>query len=263
VNLTMRVVSDIERLGERELQLLAEREDKLTGLSEVELRAGGEYLDGKTNLDPAIRLRGELEVIDRAIAACRDRRCAALTKRLQARVESLRNQAAQKRAELKALTSKTDRLLASLAELEGVPYTRIILNLQPVGEISLQLHVPRSAVLEQEVTELERQASGLEARGVPQHGIVDLSDATSTQALLDALVKHEGKIPNLGNVFAWASACEAKAFPRKFGDSKRRFRLVWDTNGKIEPGSYIFVSELARTSGTESFDVPRGTFKAA
>ncbi|MCC6363187.1 MAG: hypothetical protein IT165_06655 [Bryobacterales bacterium] len=128
--------AEINRLLEREQELVAERQAKAQEIAALEQRIGQEYLDGdgEASLTDLTRLRVQVEAINRAIIAARDRRLEATRAKVRGRAGQIRRQAEEKKAELDTLNSETGALLRKLAELEGVDYDHSILSSQRCGD---------------------------------------------------------------------------------------------------------------------------------
>jgi hypothetical protein len=255
--------AEIIALGQREVELLHERQAKASQLKEAEAEAGVAYLDSQPTgaVDQVLKLQAEIAAIGRAMGVCQLRRLDAIRSKWKIEARELQRQAAEKQRELGNVEAKTGKLLAQLSEIEGVVYNPEILLRQ--GDADGQLLVPGSARLRAEVDHLQGSASELEQRDLPKAGNIDIQDASNVDVLLSALARHEGYTPSIESVLNWAVACETAAAPRTFGDNKRRFRVIWDAAGRIDPRhSYVFVKALARLIAENCFDVAGATFRA-
>ncbi len=236
--------AEIVEHGRRELELVLDRQAKAGQVKEAEERAGAEYLDGQSGgaVDKVLKLQLELAAIGRAEDLCHARRLAAITRKWNAELNELLEQIAGNRKQTELLQAKTAVHLAALSDLEGVPYTNEILRSQP-NDLSWK-HVPRCVALEIEGRVLEDRLEVLERRKIATSGVIDVGPAEVTEitALLDALVGHEGEIPDVQAVLDWCAACERGL---TFGDLPRRFRLVWDETRRINLAeSYVLVPGL-------------------
>lgn len=128
--------AEIKRLAEREQALVAERQARAQEIAELEQQIGEDYLDGngEAGLADLTRHRVQVEAINRAIVAARDRRLEATRAKVRAQADALRKQADDKRGELARLQSETSDLLDRLSELEEIRYTASILTAQRCGD---------------------------------------------------------------------------------------------------------------------------------
>ncbi len=242
--------AEIVRTGEQLKAILAEREAKRTALATAERAAGEAYLDqaGATDaIEGVIRIKTELDAIGRAAEVLHTRRLTAIEQRFRVEAGELRRQAAEKRRELEELEAKASKHLEALAQLEGAMFGTA--------------EATNSMRLKSTITDLESRARELEYRQVPNHGTVDLRDATSTDDLVAAVLQSEAAIPRIEEIRQWAADAQSE---RDFGSHPRRFYLVW-RNGAIDPEvSYIFCAALARPLGgaSEGIDVRSATFRA-
>jgi hypothetical protein len=173
-------VADLERRQNETEQTLHDAEGQAT---EALLRSG------KLDANTAIRLRGELEVIARAIGAARARIPGLEAERRRVEASEARRIAGEKLAEAEGLEGECLKALAKLSEIQGVKYDHCILSAQRVGpwypvfggiESAAEylgphevrpdptglssFAVPRSRALRNEATELTQHAGKLETR---------------------------------------------------------------------------------------------------
>jgi hypothetical protein len=231
-----RAAAELDKIGARELQLLAEREEKRAALSRAQEESALAFLDtSKASIGRIVRLKTEVETIGDAIRGCRTRRRTALQNLLVARVSELRDDADRKEKQASAIEEKSGELLAALARLQGASYA-------PEAETA-------SERLRREVNDARHRAAEMERNGVPNHGKVDV-EVMGTPEVLAALLKHPGIVPPLEDVQRWAEACQASALKLRpdaeFGDLPRRVYLVWNRGEIDQQQSYIFVRELGK-----------------
>ncbi len=121
-------LADIET---RRAQLAAALAKHGAELQEAEAALGEDFLCGKEDAARAVEdLRLRCDALTAALAALDKRQAVAVVNRRLAEAAELRRQAEAKRAELLELERKTAKHLMALSELEGVPYTRVILSSQ-------------------------------------------------------------------------------------------------------------------------------------
>jgi hypothetical protein len=261
----------IVALGQREIELLAQRRAKAADIAAAEQEAGEAFLDAEAGstapgaaVETVLRLKAELSAFDRGLDVCHRRRLEAIKRKWEAEAGELREQAATAQRELEALEAKTAPHLAALSKIEGVPFTGVILRCEPDGMGGL--HVPRSVALQAQLDELPSRILGVERRAFPTSGLIE-TEGTGIESLLSGLVALEGETPRIGDVLDWAAAVEGHAGP--FGERFRRYRLAWGADGQILRDSFIDVPELAsrfrRDSHTGELyaDSTSGIFKAA
>lgn len=263
----------IEQVGAKEIELSGRLQSKAAELAAAESAAGAAYLsddgddgDGAAGVAGVLRLRTEIEAIQRAIGTLRGKRLEVITASIHDRARHAREAAVKRKAELEALTKKSARLCEQLAEAEGVEGGTFLPN---AGQ-------PKSTRLSSEISELGRRAGDLEAASVPDSGVFDTESSDAVllnDAIVAAVLANESAGPSCAGVRAWLSAAAAAVAPRiSTGESleslPRRVRIVWSA-GKIDTAkSYIFCPQLAEKrlsalTGEEiGIDVGSGTFRA-
>jgi hypothetical protein len=131
---------ELARISTRKASLAQQREAKAAELAAAESNSGIELLDSED--DPkalgrlaglVARLRAELRVLDSAIALAETKLASADRTVRLAEIADLRSQAATKRRHVDQLREATAPLLAKLAEIEGVKFSRAILLCERIG----------------------------------------------------------------------------------------------------------------------------------
>jgi hypothetical protein len=268
---------DVAWFANRELELLDQKRVRSGAVLEAEKLAGDAFLDGDGNADSVnqvVRLRAEIDAIDRAVHSCRARRLDAIREKYRSDAKVLRLKAREKSAELTALESQTAEHLSALSSLEGVQFTEAILWRQPKGFDFGQptgYHAPNSQRLRAEFADLEGKASELETREVSSTGGLDLESTTSSAEVILTALLHESESPSAETLQAWLDECEGSALRElktAFGDRPRRVYVRWNAGAIDRDASHIFCVALAPvmsgpTMGNSGFNIERATFRSA
>jgi hypothetical protein len=201
------------------------------------------------------RARAEIRALEGAVAGCRTRRLDAIRAQRADEAAKYRREAADKMKEARSIDTRVQKLLTQVIELEGCAFQAS--------------STPNSSRLRAEAEALEREAQDMDARGVPDWGMIDIEAATTADEVVTAALLYPADGPSAEQVQKWLADCEASAVKRcasGFGHHSRRVRVEWDSNG-IKPASYIFVRALAKRLVREFddpanplYDIPSATF---
>jgi hypothetical protein len=144
-----------------------------------------------------------------------------------------------RRKELESLARKKAKLLADLADLEGVS-----------GAFATD-GVARSTALSSELDDLVRRADALETQIAPASGTHDTEDCLiiTNEAIVLAVLKTPSIGPTAREIQQWIQAVELEALPRASGqileEQPRRVRIVWTAGVINAADSYIFWPGIA------------------
>lgn len=257
--------AELERLGEREVQLISQQRDAAAQAIAAELTAGTAVLDAtpEAPADAAVeqlhRARSAGAAVEAALRACRVRRTGVLRDLRATKAASLHKQAAELRNQREKVVAKIQKLEAAAGELQGVPCT-----VRPVDNFGGRW--PLTAQLEGQANSAEEQASRYDAE-LPRDGSVD-AEGVDVRDLLLAVLKVESDAPSSTDIIRWSGLIERegvrsadlnrglgfekKSGPLDFGQHPRRFHLRW-SEGRIDLAeSYIQCAPLAITLGSST-----------
>ena len=248
------------------------------GLAAVEAAAGARLLDAEEaeiggDSDAALadlgRAQVELRALRVAVSGCRVRRMNAIRSGRAASATAVRKEATEKETEATKIEARALELLAEISSVQGMNYPGAILSTNPqLG----QFGIPKSAQLRIEAENLLARASQLE-KDIPQGGVVDVENITSSSELAIAALTHESEGPTAEQILQWAEEVERTARAKNFdpfGDLPRRCRLVFSA-GRIDLAeSTILVHSFVKpipgiTIGTPvaGWDISGATFRAS
>lgn len=246
----------LSELSAKELDLDRRLRAKIAELAAAEEALGEAFLtddSGVADAGAVTKLQAEQAAIGRAIAAVREKRPGAVTAKNRGAALALHADAAKKAAEADALSSKTQKLLAQLAELEGVASGSFAPSF---GEQSKSLKLPIEAA------ELMRKAADLEQATIPDSGTFDTEDnkIISDEDIVMGVLGHESSRVPVSAIRSWLAAVD-ESVAKRFRDRTpeveklpRRVFVTWNGDGIDTNSSYIFVPSLANK--LKSVDVP-------
>ncbi len=242
---TDQLAADVEKWAVKELSLMRQQRDAAARIAALEVNAGDALLDaegegepGTAPIDAVVRARAEAAAIAAAIGSCRLRRLQAIQAKRVGAAAEFRGQALALRRQLDVLEQKTAKLMQTLGELQGMPFSASPTPTAP--------GIPLSQLLLNKIQAAESQSSSLEGE-LPRAGTVDVEDATGVEALVAAALRVDAEAPTTASILEWAASVERQA-KRDFGRQPRRYRLVW-RDGMIDTAeSYIQVSALIKTT---------------
>jgi hypothetical protein len=234
--------AEVRRLAELELKLFTDLAPKRETVASIEQNAGEQLLDGADVAETAAtltRAQAELALMNRAIEAAHHRRIEAIRACYRAEAAGLRQQAADKRAELAAIEKRTGPLLAKLSEVEGVTFTPAILDAQlsPQSDaVAVTYLRPKSTILREEITATEDRAAELDKRDPLQfeHGGHAVA-ATLAELVSKSLEDPFRATPALPEIAEWVADIERK-IEKNYSVSPRKYSLQW-SGGKVDRNS--------------------------
>jgi len=230
---------------QRELELVIQKNDLLTQIGRLQASLGAALAENRNAADPRplVETRGELELLDAAILACRSSRLEAVRAKFRAMDESLEAQAHSKKKELSDLEASLGKHLKGLSDLQGVAYGMNLFGPHMPASI---IGTPRSRQLESEISRLGRQLKDAREREIPRSGAADVRDAATPEALLEQLAIFDGELPAAAEVLCWIENCELairKRTPHRC-TLPRHIYLAWRSGSVNEEESFVFVPEL-------------------
>jgi hypothetical protein len=219
-------LEEVRRLAKAEGDFHKQIEAKTKKLQSADV--GSQVLDahlaGKesTAVHTVTKLRGEIEALERASLAARDRRRAAILAYYQAQAVEARQKAAKLNQEGSEVDKKAAPLLQQLKELMGVEY--VPKPLKPGYDVPINVETrSRAQVLRDEAQGLESQAGQLSRRGVQDS--VALQGVYAQDFIDAAMDKPMVMAPPLSAIVEWFDA------ERKRGAEGRLTCFV--NNGRI------------------------------
>ena len=209
-------MKDLNFWSKKELSLLNRKLELQRSLAGLEAEAAALMLDGEAedetatstprgSLDMVARVQAEIRAHEGAIRGCRVRRLDAIKAARATEAAGLREQVHERSKELKSIESKTGKLLAQLADLDGCAY-------RPEA-------TPKSALLRAEIEQLERAALDIEQSDIPDAGMVDVDDVIENEQILLAVGNHPSNAPQIEEVSTLAGGMRgrgAEVSPQRF-----------------------------------------------
>ncbi len=220
-------------LARLELEAFQKRATKIKALHRAEAAAGADALldGGDTAIskaaDSLARAAAEVRLIEAGIRGLCQQRATALDIELRRQVETLRNQADEKRRQHADLAARGRKLLDELGRLEqmafeGLPSTS---------------GMPRSLALLEEAAAAEREAARIEIEGLPASGEARAETPGDLLAAVTAQGDHV-LYPEHSAIEDWARGCEAalQRIAPGLVNAPRTYRLTW-RKGAIDTGT--------------------------
>jgi hypothetical protein len=259
--------SDLEKLARREIELDAQRRVVSADVVAADGAVATKLISSDDVTEEVKKLEGlrsRVRDFESAIAAIRRRRVEVIRDGYLAHAGELRAIAQGKKHDLETLEGQTSKLLASLSQLEEVPFTPKILSFETRDHTGAYL--PKSQKIRSEISKLEADASQLERKSVPVDGHVDIDNQVDGESLRLAVLLHGSISPSLEAIDAWLVDC-LKGRNTELGTRPRRFSLAWRGGVIDREGSFIFVRTLAPAMNANragsGFNTAAGTFTAA
>jgi len=193
---------ELARISTRKASLEQQREAKATELATAEQNSGVELLDAEDDVKAlgrlagvAARLRAELRVLDSAITLAESKLASADRTVRLAEIADLRSQAATKRKHVEQLREATAPLLAKLAEIEGIKFSRTILLCERIGgwiDVPTRADLPADLRNDQETTP---DLSGSFAVPLSRRLLDEANELDNSARELQAKIDREDRVP--------------------------------------------------------------------
>ena len=208
----------------REIQLLAEEEQKRAAATEAETLAGRDYLDARDTgaLDRALKLAAEARMVGLALKAIREQRHDLVEAHHRAIIGDLHQRSAEAQRQAAEIRAKTAPLIESLKQIEGVDYIP-------------HLGVPESDRLLGLVGSLENRAAELQTRGPDNHGSLQLDGRFTLPQIAQSLAEIPVHGPDAITTINWL---RGQKHAQMFENNDTSIRISWDATG-ILPQSYV------------------------
>lgn len=254
----MKTTESPEQLLKAELNAFIKLGKLQIDLRAAEETAAGLLADEGGELGEAARvamsLKGEIDLIERAVQGLRQRRIRAIGATLENKAADLREQATKLRNEGDQIAAACQKHLSKLSELQGIPYDTSILFAQRAGswllagvahgkipliyanqfevladDQSAVLVSPKTRQLYDQAYQLDGQAGHLILRADASPQRDGQATGTDLDSLVAAACADPLRIqPDLSAIAEWVATIDAKVFPDEVdANMERRYMIIW------------------------------------